>query len=240
MTGWPRGHCALAAEEEAQDVGRRRGGRAGHALGMTTSRRSAVQSITAGTLGALASLGGRSRHRDAPASARALPVRKADARPNIILLVLDDMRADDLALMPAVQELLVAQGTSFTNFLATAPSCAPARASILRGQYPHSHGVLRSDGISGGFARFYILGREQSTVATWLQEAGYRTAMIGKYMNGYGAEDEAPDGLSATYVPPGWDEWAGVTKEAASRTRTEINENGRLVRYRGEQGYLTD
>src|SRR4051794_37705306 len=117
----------------------------------------------------------------------------AATRPNIILIVMDDMRADDLAFMPAVQELLVAQGTNFTNFFTTAPGCAPSRASILRGQYPHNHGVLRSDGILGGFERFYALGHEQSTLPVWLQDAGYRTALIGKYLNGY-PYDGAPQG----------------------------------------------
>jgi arylsulfatase A-like enzyme len=151
--------------------------------------------------------------------------------------VLDDMRADDLAMMPAVQELLVAQGTSFTNFLATAPTCAPSRASILRGQYPHNHSVLRSDGDKGGFAPFYTLGHEQSTVATWLQDAGYRTALIGKYLNGYPFDDDLDAGaVPGSYVPPGWDEWAGVTQEAYFNL--EINENGHLTRYKKQ--YATD
>ncbi len=205
-------------------------------MNTTTSRRSALRAIGAGTLGTLAALGGLPRGRSSLTGARTLPVRvQPDTRPNILLIVLDDMRADDLAMMPAVQELLVAQGTSFTNFFATAPSCAPARASILRGQYPHNHGVLRGKGEVGGFARFYALGHEQSTVATWLQAGGYRTALIGKYLNGYRA-DAFPAGLPATYVPPGWDEWAGVTLEPY--LHLEINENGQLIRY--EMAYATD
>ena len=133
------------------------GDRAGRALEMTTSRRTALRSTAAGTLSALAALGGQARGSAAPARAAARAVQAADSRPNIILLVLDDMRADDLAMMPAVQELLVAQGTSFSNFFATAPTCAPSRASIFRGQYPHNHGVLRSSGEKGGYAPFYTL-----------------------------------------------------------------------------------
>src|SRR5215203_3944004 len=202
---------------------------------MTTSRRTALRSIGAGMLGAAAALGSRARGTAAPARAAARSVRAADTRPNIILLVLDDMRADDLAMMPAVQELLVAQGTSFTNFFATAPTCAPSRASIFRGQYPHNHGVLRSAGEKGGYAPFYTRGHEQSTVATWLQDAGYRTALIGKYLNGY-PDDVSPAGVPATYVPPGWDEWAGVTREPY--LNLQINENGRLAGYK--ERYATD
>src|SRR5215217_8257319 len=205
------------------------------ALDMATSRRSALCSISAGTLGALAALGGQVRGTVAPARVAARSVQASDTRPNIILLVLDDMRADDLAMMPAVQELLVAQGTNFSNFFATAPGCAPARASILRGQYPHNHGVRRSDGDLGGFDRFFTLGHEQSTVATWLQDAGYRTALIGKYLNGY-PNDVSPAGVPATYVPPGWDEWAGVTREPY--LNLQINENGRLSGYKEQ--YATD
>src|SRR5215204_849985 len=207
------------------------------ALDMATSRRTALRSISAGMLGAAAALGSQARGTAAPARVAARSVQAADTRPNIILLVLDDMRADDLAMMPAVQEFLVAQGTSFTNFFATAPGCAPARASILRGQYPHNHGVRRSDGDLGGFDRFYTLGREQSTVATWLQDAGYRTTLIGKYLNGY-QSDEFPVGVPATYVPPGWDEWAGVTREPYFKL--QVNENGRVVQYAGANEYSTD
>jgi N-acetylglucosamine-6-sulfatase len=207
------------------------------ALDMTTSRRTALRSTAAGTLGALAALGGQARGTAGAARAAARSVQDSDTRPNIILLVLDDMRADDLAMMPAVQELLVAQGTNFTNFFATAPGCSPARASIFRGQYPHNHSVLRSDGKLGGFERFYTRGHEQSTVATWLQDAGYRTALIGKYLNGY-QSDEFPAGASATYVPPGWDEWAGVTREPYFKL--QVNENGRVVQYAGANEYSTD
>jgi len=147
-------------------------------------------------------------------------------QPNIILILTDDMRVDDLAFMPAVQSLLVEQGARFTNFAAASPGCAPARASILRGQYPHNHGILRGQGDIGGVDLFQSLGNETSTVATWLQAAGYRTALIGKYINGYGSTE------ALSYIPPGWSEWAGVTSEGYSRF--EINENGTAVRYKSK------
>ncbi len=225
----------LGSDEETPGVGTRRGNGSGQAQGTTTSRRLALRLMGAGTLGALTGLGGRPRSTSSPARAGTLPAHQPDTRPNIILLVLDDMRADDLALMPAVQALLVAQGTSFTNFIATAPTCAPARASILRGQYPHNHGVLRSGGDQGGYGPFYVLGLEQSTVATWLQDAGYRTALIGKYLNGYPKEAFSA-GVPATHVPPGWDEWAGVIREPYFKL--EVNENGDVVSYK--KRYATD
>ena len=154
-------------------------------------------------------------------------------RPNIILVVADDLRADDLAAMPAVQALLVEQGIVCNQCVASAPGCAPARASILRGQYPHNHGVLRGSGRVGGFTRFQAMGNEASTVATWLRDAGYRTALVGKYLNEY------PLGAEPTHVPPGWSEWAGATK--GGYHGFELNENGTLVRYRKRDGaYQTD
>ena len=100
-------------------------------------------------------------------------------RPNIILVVADDLRADDLAAMPAVQALLVEQGIVCNQCVASAPGCAPARASILRGQYPHNHAVLRGSGRVAGLTRFQAMANEASTVATWLRDAGYRTALVG-------------------------------------------------------------
>lgn len=160
-----------------------------------------------------------------PSAARAT-ARELASQPNIILILTDDMRVDDLAFMPAVQSLLVEQGASFTNFAASSPGCAPARASILRGQYPHNHGILRGQGDIGGVDLFQSLGNENSTIATWLQEAGYHTALIGKYINGYGST------AALSHIPPGWSEWAGVTSEGYSRF--EINENGSEVRYKSK------
>src|SRR4051812_28275085 len=79
---------------------------------------------------------------------------QSGSQPNILFILLDDLRADDLAAMTDVQARLVDEGTTFENFFVTAPLCAPARASILRGQYPHNHRVLRGSGEFGGFDLF--------------------------------------------------------------------------------------
>ncbi|MCC7023023.1 MAG: sulfatase-like hydrolase/transferase, partial [Thermomicrobiales bacterium] len=148
-------------------------------------------------------------------------------------IVADDLRADDLAAMPAVRRRLIGEGTRCEQCIAPAPGCAPARASILRGQYPHNHGVLRGSGRFGGFGVFRERGNEAATIATWLQDAGYRTALIGKYLNEY------PVGASANHIPPGWNEWAGTTK--GGYHGFELNEDGELRRYRKRDGaYQTD
>jgi len=168
----------------------------------------------------------RSRNRRTAAATR--------SRPNIILILTDDMRASDVPYLPTVQAQLVAQGATFTNFTATAPGCGPARASILRGQYPHSHGVQRGSGDFDGLDRFREFGNEGSTIATWLHDAGYHTALVGKYLNGYGSTPS----LSA--LPPEWDDWYGVTNEGYSRFT--INEQGVEVRYnsRKQEQHATD
>ena len=141
--------------------------------------------------------------------------------------------------MPLTMELLASEGLTLRNFLTTLPGCCPARASVLRGQYVHNHGVLRSSGPLGGFGRFAELDREASTIATWLQQAGYRTALMGKYLNEY------PGVANPTHVPPGWDEWYSSVsipgQDLGNYFGFTLNENGRLVSYgRNESDYSTD
>lgn len=157
-------------------------------------------------------------------------------RPNIIVIVTDDLDAASLEAMPRLKELLVSQGTSFANFFVSLALCCPSRATILRGQYAHNHQVLTNRPPEGGFQRFHALGHELSTVATWLHDAGYHTVLLGKYLNGY------PHGVDPAYVPPGWDEWyspVGGTPYANFSYR--MNENGTIVGYgQREDDYLTD
>ena len=114
-----------------------------------------------------------------------VPRTSESAKPNIIFILTDDQDLETLAHMPRVQALLVKQGLTFKNAFVTTPLCCPSRASILTGQYPHNNDILRNAPPLGGFVKFRDLGREGSTVATWLKAAGYRTALFGKYLNGY-------------------------------------------------------
>lgn len=121
-------------------------------------------------------------------------------RPNVILIVTDDQRADSISVMPAVNRLIGDRGVRFSNAVVSNPFCCPSRATILTGLYSHSTGVYSNQGGAGGWATFAASGAERSTIATALHRAGYRTGLFGKYLNGY---DAAPAG----YVPPGWDRW---------------------------------
>ena len=97
----------------------------------------------------------------------------------------DDQMPSTLQYMQTVQSELVAKGVTFDNTVSTFPLCCPSRAVIQRGQYPHNTGVLGNNAPHGGFYRFGANGLHESTVATWLIDAGYYTAYFGRYMNGH-------------------------------------------------------
>ena len=77
------------------------------------------------------------------------------------------------------------QGTTFADAVDSFPLCCPARATFITGQYAHNHGV------GGNFYPYGWYGMKDrgNTLPAWLQNAGYRTALIGKWLNGYGARD---------------------------------------------------
>lgn len=152
------------------------------------------------------------------------------ARPNFVLIVADDLDAASLEALPRVTTL-AETGLAFQRFYVTTPVCSPSRVSILRGQYAHNHRVLGNVAPRGGFPRFQDLGLEMSTLATWLQDAGYRTMFLGKYLNGY------PSG-EPTYVPGGWDGWFATLERYYDYF---VNEDGDTTFYGSKpQDYSTD
>lgn len=161
-----------------------------------------------------------------------------EKRPNIIIIIADDLdlKLGTINYMQNLQELMVVRGTTLNDFFVTTPMCCPSRANILRGQYTHSHQVYNNEAPYGGFLKFYETGNEASTIAVWLQAAGYRTSLIGKYFNGYPFRDDR------TYVPAGWSEWASpAQKNAYDGYDYVLNENGVLASYSpDEENYFTD
>ncbi len=128
-------------------------------------------------------------------------------RPNLLVIETDDMRWDDLRWMPHVRRLLQRRGLTFENSFAPYPLCCPSRASFLTGRYAHNHRVYSHEE-PFGFASF----RDRTTIATVLQKAGYRTALVGKYLNGYGQQPVRATGESSLlYRPPGWTQWLAGT-----------------------------
>jgi arylsulfatase A-like enzyme len=94
-------------------------------------------------------------------------------RPNIVFILADDLDFRTTAMMPRLPALIGQHGRTFDRAYVTQALCAPSRASILTGQFPHNHRVLDNSGPDGGFGAFRR-GPEASTIATWLRAAGYR------------------------------------------------------------------
>lgn len=154
-----------------------------------------------------------------------------DQRPNIVLINVDDMRESDYRALTRTRALLQQQGASYPNYFLTTPLCGPSRASLFRGQYAHNHGVLKNSGANGGWNAYHDAGVDQDTVATWLRAAQYRTAHIGKHINGYRGSNGA--------VGPGWSEW--IVPIPVSFFDYDLSVNGALVPHGSAAAdYLTD
>ncbi len=152
----------------------------------------------------------------------------AAGAPNIVLILTDDqdVQTGMLSYLPHLQELLVSQGISFSNFLVPLSLCCPSRTTLLRGQFPHNTGVLTNSLPNGGFELAYTNNVEASTLATLLHGAGYRTVLMGKYLNGY------PPASNPAYIPPGWDEWYSASAgDPYGEFNYTLNENGTQVKY---------
>lgn len=157
-----------------------------------------------------------------------------DTRPNFVVIMTDDQ--DDmgsLGHMPKTQSLLGGQGLTFTNSFTDFPLCCPSRASFLTGQAAHNTGVLSNTPVEdGGYAFFQPT--ENNSLPVWLQQAGYHTVHMGKYLNGFGPSYP---------IPPGWTTWQGIADGQGSSYyyNYTINRNGVLQLYGSSPAdYKTD
>ena len=133
----------------------------------------------------------------------------AAPRPNVVVIETDDQNVESMRVMENVNSLIGARGATFQNSFVNYALCCPSRATFLTGQYAHNHDVLANVPPDGGFARFRALHLDNN-LAVWLQDAGYHTTMVGKYLNGY---------ANSPRVPPGWSEWYAAAANAAEPTR---------------------
>ncbi|MFD9890383.1 sulfatase [Amycolatopsis sp. NPDC059027] len=158
-------------------------------------------------------------------------------RPNVVFVLTDDLAMNLVQYMPNVQKL-ARDGTTFANYTVTDSLCCPSRSSIFTGKFPHDTGVVTNGGSDGGFDVFHKRGNEKATSAVALQAAGYRTGMMGKYLNGYNPRGKV-DGQE-NYVPPGWDEW-DVAGNGYPEFDYDLNENHTVKHYGSQpEDYLTD
>jgi N-acetylglucosamine-6-sulfatase len=151
-------------------------------------------------------------------------------RPNIVLIMDDDQSVNLQPYLTKTNADIAAKGVTFDNSFVNYSLCCPSRSTMLTGQYAHNHDVKGNQLPSGGYSKLApTLG---NTMPVWLQRAGYYTAHIGKFLNGYGRD--APD----SDVPPGWNEWYGSLDKPDGFTGGtytaygySLNENGRIVHY---------
>ena len=194
----------------------------------------------------------------APLSAHAGGAR---AQPDVVVVMADDLdeatfdTALALGLLPSIQSAMVDGGMRFDDAFVTDSLCCPSRATFMTGQYPHNHGVRRGRlAVDGSFGAF----DDDHTIATALAQDGYRTALVGKFLNGYGytTPRNHPECTSSEcrmrYVPAGWSDWQGLPDYgelhgspgyagAYCMYEYTVNDNGALATYgHAEADYQTD
>jgi arylsulfatase A-like enzyme len=153
------------------------------------------------------------------------------ASSNILVILTDDQTVADMRVLPKTSALIGgARGTTFANSFVGYSLCCPSRSTFLTGQYAHNHGVLLNGGPTGGFDRL----DHSNTLPVWLQEAGYYTAHVGKYLNNYGLKSPEP--------PPGWSLWFGLLDPSTYKLYDyTVSDDGVKVTYGHDpEDYQTD
>ena len=143
---------------------------------------------------------------------------QAVTKPNIVLFLTDDMRADDLAYMPQTRHLLGDTGVTFDHSYSPNPACCPARAELVTAQYTHNNGVHSN---TGAWGAMQALKDPDNNIGVWLQNAGYRTAYVGKYLNGY------EDWRLTHSTPDGWNRFDATIQWIYEYTRYQFESYGR-------------
>ena len=158
-------------------------------------------------------------------------------RPNIVFILTDDLSWNLVTkqFAPHIVDL-ERKGETFSNYFVADSLCCPSRSSIFTGLFPHDTKVVRNLPPDGGFQKFQSEGLDKKTFAVALQSAGYKTSMLGKYLNGYG------DPLNATTapIPPGWSDWHVSNSTGYAEFNYVLNDNGTFNRYNGPQNYGVD
>ena len=107
----------------------------------------------------------------------------APEMPNVLVILTDDQRAaGTMAVMRTVRRIFGGGGTTFEQAFASTPQCCPSRATIFSGRYTHNHGVRRN--------REPEHLDQDLTMQRYLSDAGYRTALYGKFLNNWRIAEE--------------------------------------------------
>src|SRR5437867_12406516 len=157
--------------------------------------------------------------------------------PNVVFVLTDDLAWNLVRYMPHVREMQ-RHGVTFSHYIVTDSLCCPSRASIFSGRLPHDTRVFSNSGPDGGLLAFHARGEEAHTFATALRRAGYRTAMLGKYLNGYTPGLRL--GAARPYAAPGWTDW-NVAGYGYPEFGYRLDSNGAVRTYgHRPRDYLTD
>jgi arylsulfatase A-like enzyme len=176
-------------------------------------------------------------------------------KPNIVFILADDFSLNLLRWMRHAEngtevsgyQSLVDDGTTFSNYFVSNSLCCPSRSTIFTGKYSHNTGVftnvwsLERNELDGGFRAFNYRQNQLHTFAIALHQAGYTTAMLGKYLNGYFQWESIPYNQAQAWKNWGWDEWDVSGGDGYAEFNYHLNQNGSLVYYGiDEKDYLTD
>jgi arylsulfatase A-like enzyme len=162
----------------------------------------------------------------------------AQSPPNIVVLLTDDQEPESLKVMNTVANELKDKGVTMKRYYNNFPLCCPSRATLLTGQYAHNHDILANQAPEGGFGKFDEL-HGNDYLPLWLQQAGYTTGFVGKFMNEYAEPDEY--GTTPTTVPRGWNDWRALAPANAQYFDYTLNQNGVLTGYGARnRDYSTD
>ena len=162
----------------------------------------------------------------------------AAQRPNIIVILADDLGYGDLACYghpkfktPHLDQM-AAEGAKMMQFNCPAPFCAPTRASLMTGRYPFRCGMTQNPAPDGGpDADGLHLPDSEITLAQILKQAGYATGMIGKWHLGHAKPEWLP-------THRGFDEYLGIPYSNDMRP-VQVVEGDKRIEYPTVQATLT-
>ena len=166
-----------------------------------------------------------------PAAGRSSAAERAQTRPNVVVVLTDDMRADELRFLPAVHRLQ-RSGVTFSRALSADSLCCPARATLLTGKLAHNHRTVGNNvATHGGFRVFTEHNDVQNLLPQWLDSRRYRTAWIGKYLNEFGGRKD--------FVQPDWSYFAVPVRDVYEYRTNGFSINGQFERVRAYREVYT-
>ncbi len=175
-----------------------------------------LRALVACAIVAIVGVGACNRDDERGGRAESPPERPTPEGPNVVVITTDDQSNHSWRrnVMPNTFELLVDAGTRFRSAIAAPPLCCPSRAGFLTGQYPHNNGVFANE------PGYPDLREPKSILPAWLNEAGYTTGFVGKYLNG------TTDALNGK-PPPGWSSYFQVD-DLSYRNATAFDDGERV------------